>query len=128
MTVDEVVREIERAMQTLKNLPLGEASLLSRVKALWPEVLRSERENWWSEPSVKHNREVASSQDIDRLDRVLGWLMCLTDYERMVVSARAEGASWRAIMWKRRKLKLRSHEGHRQVWRRAVEKIAYHFP
>lgn len=125
MTADEVAEEIKLAMRTIRNLPLQK---IGRLKAMWPEVMRSEREQWWaygSEPT-RVMRVPASTTDIDRLDKVLSWLWPLDDNERVVVSARGAGKSWRWIMRTLRSLgdPGQHHEKHRRLYRRALAKLA----
>ena len=128
MTVDEVAKEIERAMQTFKRLPSVAEDRIGRMKACWPDVLHTKLDDWWAYASVpaRYNREPATAADLDRLDRVIDWLWMLTEDERVVICARGSGLSWRAIMRARRRLgrKSGSHEGHRQLWRKTVRKIA----
>lgn len=128
MDVEEIKTELEKAMTTLRWLPACEGSLIGRVKAIWPETLNSEQEDWWSyaSESARYNRIPPTPADIDRLDRVLGWLWPLSEEERIVLCGRASGLSWRGIMRARRRIgrKPGSHETHRQLWRSSIRKIA----
>lgn len=121
MTVDEVANEIELAMRTLRHMPPDGPC---RVKAAWPDVLMDAAEAYGWEPA-RINRLPPSPEDISRMDVVLFvWFPRLTDDERMLLSARGAGMSWRRIMCIRRKLHSRSHAGHRFAWRKTIAKMA----
>ncbi|KKL72476.1 hypothetical protein LCGC14_2084510 [marine sediment metagenome] len=120
METDVIVDEIKLAMRTLKNMP---ADGPARLKAAWPDVYHDSHEAYGWEPA-KLNRFPPTPDEIKRMDKVLfEWLPKLTDYERVLVSARGAGMSWRKIMRVCRRLKSRSHEGHRQNWQAAIGKL-----
>lgn len=124
--MDEVAGEISQAMATLRYMP-GENT--GRLHAVWPETLNTDRENWWAAPNATNiNRYQPTPQDIARMDMVIfEWLPLLTDYERVLVSARGAGWSWAKIMrTKRNKLGPAGnhHETHRRLHKRALAKLA----
>lgn len=121
MTVDDIADEIELAMRTLRHMPPDGPY---RVKAAWPDVLMDAAEAYGWEPA-EINRLPPSPEDISRMDVVLFvWFPNLTDDERTLLSARGAGVHWRQMVRIRGGLLSRTHEGHRQAWRRAIDKIA----
>ena len=118
-----IADEIAAAMATLRYMP-GENP--GRLKAVWPETLNTDRENWWaSVTAVNVNRYQPTPEDIARMDVVLfQWFPLLTAYERVLVSARGAGCSWRRMVKVCQHLKSRSHVGHKTNWRLAIQRLA----
>ena len=120
MTVEEVAKEIELAMRSLRHFPRDGPR---DPGCAWPEYWNTDIENWLAAPFAENETRIRLSQaDIARVDKYLDYLQRLTPDERLVVSARADGASWRAIMRARRK-RTNSHGYHKHVWRRGISRI-----
>ncbi len=110
---------IREAMETLRRLPLPRDGLPRRPSSQMPGVVRELVEAYGYDRS--RTREPVSPQEIGRLDRVLEWLLWLTDRrDAVVVTGLALGLNLRAAG----RLVGRSHEWCRQSERAAVEAIA----
>ena len=123
MDEQTIAEQIQAAMTTLRFMP-GENP--GRLHAVWPAVLNTDRENWWAAPNAENDTRLPPTpKDIERMDVVLfDWFPLLSDYERVLVSARARGCSWRAMVKICQPLKSRSHVGHKTNWRLAIERLA----
>ena len=121
---------IKEAMETLKMLPIPwpESQMFGGLRSAWPEVQRETRKMDYADETTREPRLTATTEQIARLTKVQGWLMLLTDDERLTVTMREEGLSWRAVMRARRRKNRdkRTHEGHRFVYQRAIKKIMRH--
>ena len=121
VTACEVAAEIRLAMRCLRHMPSDGPR---EPGCAWPDVYHSPHEAYGWLPAVI-NKIPPSTDAITRMDQVLfHWLPKLTDDERILVTARGAGLSWRKIMRIRRKLHSRSHEGHRYAHSRTIAKIA----
>ncbi|MDJ0944272.1 MAG: DUF6362 family protein [Kiloniellales bacterium] len=110
---------IREAMDTLRRLPLPKDGLPRRPSSHMPEVLREFVEAYGYDRG--RSREPVSAREIDRLDRVLDWLLWLeARRDVVVVTGIALGLNLRAAG----RLVGRSHEWCRQRERAAVEAIA----
>ena len=118
MTVDEVEAEVAATMRTLKHMP-GDGP--RDPGCAWPDVFHDRNEAYgWQPATVNHIPP--TNEAITRMDVCLGYLRRLPPDERVVVSGRAAGASWRAIMRRRRK-QAKSHGSHKDVYRRGLWRI-----
>ncbi len=110
---------IREAMETLQRLPMPQDGLPRRLRSHMPEIVRDLVEAYGYEAG--RPRPAVSAAEIDRLDRVLDWLLQLRDRrEALVVTAVALGLNLRAVG----RLVGRSHEWCRQKERAVVERIA----
>lgn len=110
---------IREAMETLRRLPLPKDGLPRRPSSHMPDVVRELVEAYGYDRG--RARAPVSRREIGRLDRVLDWLMVLSDRrDAVVVTGLALGLNLRAAG----RLVGRSHEWCRQRERAAVEAIA----
>lgn len=110
---------IREAMETLHRLPMPRDGLPRRLRSHMPEIVRDLVEAYGYD--AERPRSGGSAAEIDRLDRVLDWLLQLRDRrEALVVTAVALGLNLRAVG----RLVGRSHEWCRQKERAVVERIA----
>ncbi len=118
-----IAEQIQTAMTTLRFMP-GENT--GRLKAVWPETLNTDRENWWAATNAENDTRLPPSpEDIARMDVVLfQWFPLLTAYERVLVSARGSGCSWRKIMGICHQHLARGKDAHKRNWRKAIKKLS----
>jgi hypothetical protein len=114
-TEETVKAWLREAADTLKRLP--RADLRPRL-TLWPEVVRSAAEVAMLEPS-RLRRAAPAPAAIDRLDKVLSWLLACDEEARRMVWARACGISWRRL----EDIDGRSHMTLRKVEDRGLRSI-----
>jgi hypothetical protein len=121
-SAEAVAARLAEAADTLRRLPFPRGGLPSRLRAQWPDIVRSSVEIWIASAQERpRNRPAAPSpQAIDRLDRTLAWLHWLKHDERRIVWARSCGLSWRKI----EDLDGRSHTTLRGVYRGAIAAVA----
>jgi hypothetical protein len=65
------------------------------VRAGWPDVVYEWTAYGYSPTQLR--KTPPSSEAIDRLDQTLPWLYLLTNDQRKIVWARADGLTWRTI-------------------------------
>lgn len=110
---------IREAMETLHRLPMPKDGLPRRLRSHMPEIVRDLVEAYGYEAG--RPRPGVSAAEVDRLDRVLDWLLQIRDRrEALVVTAVALGLNLRAVG----RLVGRSHEWCRQKEGAVVERIA----
>jgi len=105
-TKQDVHYRLVEAADTLSRLQMPMSGLPAKLGAVWPQVVYEWTAYGYSPPRVR--RTPPSSEAIDRLDATLRWMYLLTDDQRKVVWARADGASWRSI----RELDDKDRHGH----------------
>lgn len=113
---DPVPALLREAADTLRRLP----SALARPRlSSWPAVVRDSAAELSGSDSVRRSPIPPSPQAIDRMDRVLGWLLSCDEEARRLVWARATGISWRRL----EDLDGRSHVTLRKIVARGHDQI-----
>jgi len=121
METDVIADEIKLAMRTLKHMPPDGPG---RLRAAWPDVFHDPHETYGWHPATL-NRYIPTPEEIKRMDVVLyKWFPRLTDYERVLVSGRGAGYSWRKLMRICRKKLSLGHDAHKRNHRRVMGKLS----
>ena len=108
--------ELRQALITARRLP-GRGALPAALRSLWPSAPRGWRE--YNTDPTRMARPLASPDEVERMDRALGWLQWLTPRDRDLVLAKAGRVSFGAIA----KRDGRTSEGCRYAYRAAVRTI-----
>lgn len=129
---DWIKARVREAVQVLRAMALGPRDVPARLRAGWPDVVRSYADMISSE-DLSHRqarrREVAGERNrvreipppdaIDRCDEVIGWLVMLSREQRLCLWGRAIGLSKPSLA---RKLGSKDYQGT-LVWRRERQAI-----
>lgn len=90
-----VIALLNEAAETIRRSRLN-GGLPSARLASWPDVVRSINEAYGYH-RVRFRPPAPTPEQIDRLDRVLGWLLMLSGREASIFGARLSGLRWAAI-------------------------------
>ncbi len=120
LLVVEIQERLREAALTLRRL--REHGLKPQaLRAHWPAVVRSSADAYGYYDALAREA-TPSSEEMERMDEAIAWLLWLEEAERKVVWARACGVPWRA---------LEDRDGRsvvtlRKYWNEALEEIALH--
>ena len=125
ITPAELTAALKRAGSTLKRAPIDRNDFVQRVKAVWPDY----DPGWlaYGFDDAKTRPAIPTGEELDELDKVLGWTWCLDDDERIIVISISAGWTSRPLsrMLKRRGITM-SHTTVLSRYERAITKLLTH--
>jgi hypothetical protein len=98
-TEDEVQYRLGEAADCLRRMPMGKNARPSTRSTAWPDVVQETFDAWisYGREDARTRPAAPSSEDIDRMDEVMQWLMWLSADQRRVIWARACDIKWRRL-------------------------------
>lgn len=119
-SVEEIRYCLTEAAQTLRRMPVPKGGFPAGHQSGWPDVVHDWMAYAYTPATIPRTRPTA--EQIDKLDRALGWLHWLTRDQRMILWARANGWTWRMVEQadvpkhrQERQLRTICHDGERRI-------------